>query len=108
VRFVTRLFGTEGNIGQPSRLYAWQHQITRFGAAIGNYPDGRLPIISACTCAAHDGCAATVRDSSRSAASAGQSCHGEHPHAKMSVAVMLADEACQRPRFAKSDVRHSH
>ena len=61
---------------------------------------------SAATCAAHVGCAATVRDDSRNAASAGRSRRGEHPGAGVRVAETFIDEVCQRPRFAESGVRH--
>jgi hypothetical protein len=50
---------------------------------------------------------ATVRDSSRSAASAGRSRHGEHSGVRVSLAETLVDEAYQQPRFAESDVWHS-
>jgi hypothetical protein len=64
-----------------------------------------LPLITAATCAAHVGCAATVRDGSQSAASAGWSRHGEHAGVRVSVAETLIDEVCQRPRCAKSHIR---
>ena len=62
-------------------------------------------LISA-TCAAYVGCAATVCDGSRSAASAGWSRHGEHPGVRVSVAQTFIVEVFQRPRFAESDVQH--
>src|SRR6266536_2824273 len=37
----------------------------------------------------------------------GRSRHGEHPGARVSVAETLIGGACQQPRFAESDVRHS-
>jgi hypothetical protein len=62
---------------------------------------------TAATCAPHVGPAATVRDGSRVPPSTGQSRHGEHPGARVSVAETLIGGACQQPRFAESDVRHS-
>src|SRR5258708_14694134 len=53
------------------------------------------------------GPAATVRDGSQSAASAGWSRHGEHPGARVSIAEALIGGTCQQPQFAESDVPHS-
>jgi len=61
----------------------------------------------AATCAPHVGPAATVRDGSRSAVTAGRSRHGEHPGARVTMAETLMGGACQQPRFAGSDVRRS-
>jgi hypothetical protein len=55
---------------------------------------GRSPCISAATCAPHVGPSATVRDGSRSAATAGRSRRGDHPGARVSMAETLIGEAC--------------
>ncbi len=77
----------------------------RLGATI---PAARQPHrTKAATCAPHVGPPATVRDGSRSAATAGRSRHGEHPGARVSIAETLMGGACQQPQFAESDVRHA-
>ncbi len=40
-------------------------------------------------------------------ASAGRGLDDEHPGARVSVTETLIGRACQQPRFAESDVRHS-
>jgi hypothetical protein len=44
---------------------------------------------------------ATVRDGSRTAATAGRSRRGEHPGARVSMGETLIGGACQQPQFAK-------
>jgi hypothetical protein len=66
-----------------------------------------LPPDQAVTCVPRVSSAATVRDGSQSGAGAGQSCHGEHPGARVSMAETLIGGTCRQPQFAESDVRHS-
>lgn len=50
--------------------------------------------------------AATVRDGSWSAATAGRSRHGEHPSDKVNMAETLIAGACQQPQSAESGTWH--
>jgi len=77
------------------------------GRSRGRDAAAESPTITAATCAPHVGPAATVRDGSRSAASAGRSRHDEHPGAGVSMAETLTGGVCQQPQSAGSDVRHS-
>jgi len=49
----------------------------------------------------HVGRCATVRDGSRSAATAGRSRRGEHPGARVSMGETLIGGACQQPQFTE-------
>ena len=97
----------EADVGQPRRMRVGRTQITRYGAAQYEFHLGRKRYRTAVTCAPHVGPVTTVRDGSRSTASAGRSCHDEHPGAGVSVAETLIGRAHQQPRFAESDVQHS-
>jgi hypothetical protein len=88
-------------------ITTWSSITSRSACSWHGLGTSRLPCRMAVTCAPHVGPAATVRDGSRSAASAGRSRHGEHPGARVIVAETLIGEACQQPQFAESDVRHS-
>jgi hypothetical protein len=94
--------GIEANLGvYRARRTLFTEADRTAGPALG------FPAISAATCAPNVGPAATVRDGSRMPPSTGRSRHGEHPGARVSAAETLIGGACQQPRFAESDVRHS-
>src|SRR6266567_4659413 len=78
-----------------------------FCAPPTDHTEGVVPVQIGGYLRAAVGPAATVRDGSRVPPSAGRSRHGEHPGARVSVAETLIGGACQQPRFAESDVRHS-
>ena len=101
------LITLEADVGQPRRMRVGRTQITRYGAAQYEFHLGRKRYRTAVTCAPHVGPVTTVRDGSRSTASAGRGRHSNPPGARVSTTETLIGRAYQQPRFAESDVRHS-
>ena len=78
----------------PQRELATNPLSGKLGADQWETPENRLEITAA-TCAAQVGGAATIRDGSGNAASAGWSCHSEHPGVGVRVAETFIDEVCE-------------